>query len=439
MTYISFSSQQPNLFYNFSQKSFPAQAQQPWQTSDSIMLQKKPEENVQKDKNSMKIPLILGTIALAALGCYMGRGKIKEFLGLAEKNAKNMHEPKPNPTPSPAPKPVNPETGAQAATNVPEITDRGAKVLSEKFKPADLTASFEKDYGKGLKLVQKYDKSYKRTFVELKDGKGASRLTRCYAQTGKWVEYRAVGKKGQKKFSAEDYETTVRKFVENGNSETIIRNFADKTTTRTLRNAKNNVLEHVKKDANGNIIDQVKHEYSGEKLTKTTIMNNFDGKKTTRVINYGEKGCGSGEFVDEKGVKTFWELTPEKYTKKVINGDKTIDIESVFLNPSTKSTTRTVTGKDGKIIDKMTDKITYKSDKCIIPTSEELLNANGQLIARRTYKHASNATDTFAVLRDTETVVSENYKFLENEIDYLFNRFDGVRVKSEYERLNSAK
>ena len=81
----------------------------------------------------------------------------------------------------------------------------------------------------------------------------------------------------------------------------------------------------------------------------------------------------------------------------------------------------------------MTDKITYNSDKCVIPTSEELLDAQGQLIARRTYKH-SNATDTFAVLDNTETVVSEKYKTFEDKIDSLFDRFSHKRVKSEYER-----
>lgn len=437
---INFSSQ-PNLLYNLTQNSAASQPQTPSQAANSVMTQQKPEKMPENEQNSLKTPLIIGAIALAALGCYLGRGKIKEFLGLAEKNAKNIHDPKPNPTPSPVQMPVKSETGAQATTIVPEITDRGAKVLSERFKPADLTASFEKDYRKGLKLVQKHDNVFERTFVELKDGKGASRLTMCYDKNGKLIEYRAVGKKTEKKFVAEDFETTVRRFVEKGNSVTTVRNYADKTTARTIRNSKNKVLEYVKKDANGNIIDEVRHEYNGEKLTKTTMMNNYDGKKSTRIINYGEKGCGSGEIVDKNGVKTFWELTPEKYTRKVIDGEKTIDIESIFLNPSTKSTTRTVTDKNGKIITKITNVTKYNSDKCIIQTSEELYDMKGQLMATRTYKHAPNKTDTFAVLQDTETVLSENYKFLdgESEIDSVFEMFNGMRVKSEYQRLRDLK
>ncbi len=77
----------------------------------------------------------------------------------------------------------------------------------------------------------------------------------CYDKNGKLIEYHAVGKKTEKKFVAEDFETTVRRFVEKGNSVTTVRNSADKTTARTIRNSKNKVLEYVKKDANGNIID----------------------------------------------------------------------------------------------------------------------------------------------------------------------------------------
>ena len=117
---INFSSQ-PNLLYNLTQNSAASQLQTPSQAANSIMTQQKPEKMPEKEQNSLKTPLIIGTIALAALGCYLGRGKIKEFLGLAEKNAKNIHDPKPNPTPSPVQTPVKSETGAQATTIVPEI------------------------------------------------------------------------------------------------------------------------------------------------------------------------------------------------------------------------------------------------------------------------------------------------------------------------------
>ena len=196
------------------------------------------------------------------------------------------------------------------------------------------------------------------------------------------------------------------------------------------------MLSEVSENFDGTLHTKTKYEYLGLKLIKKTTTE-IGTHRSNEVVHFGENGAYARKATKLSGeMEIFEELVPSRYKYKEIYDGKTLNIESVFINPSTKSTTRTVRGKDGKIIEKITNIRKYNSDKCVIPTEDVLLDAKGQLIAKKTYKHAPGATDTFAVLDGKEVVVAENYKSLENSIDSLFNSFADRLVKSEYERLN---
>lgn len=332
---------QGNLLYNLNnQVQMPPQpASQP--VDNGIFTQEKSEK-----ENSMKTPLVIGTIALAALGCYLGRGKIKKFLGFAQENAPKPNTPKPTPhtePAAPAPKPEKPPVSP---------------------KPPE----------KPVETLQK---------------------------------------------------------LENGN-QLITRKYSSGEIVVVTKNPDGLMLEKVIKDANENVKTKINREYNGKELAKEIRLDS--GVKT--VTTYGEKGAYVHEITDVTG-KTmhFKELTPKKFTyKDYING-KTEEFVSEFTNPTTVSTTRTITDANGNLLgDKLTLVTKYNSKKCIIRTADELYS-NGELIMTKTYKHAPGATDTFAVVQDTQTVMEKGFENQAEMAENAINLFQKMGV-NERLRLN---